>query len=471
MDANKKELIKNTSILAFGTACTYLVNFLLLPLYTDLLVPEDMGTIDLILTYISYLAPLFSLQIENGLFRYVIEYKDHETKIKRTVSSAIYIDAVQCIIVAAVFISIALIFHANHMVVMTVSIVISIFNNLLFQLARGIERNQIYALGSFIAAISMTVLDILFIAFFGMGIDGKFLSMILSKIICLTFLFCAIKLWNYFSWDGFDKGIVRDMLKYSVPMIPNNILWWVFSVSDRTVITFMIGSGLNGIYSVSNKFSNVYLRVYNVFDLAWLESVSRNINAGKDNPFFKNTINNFFRLYVGVGAFIVACMPVVFKIMVRNEMYSEAYWQIPLLMVAAILQMVSGLYSVFYLALKKTRSLLMSSFISAIANIAINLLLIKHIGLYAASVSTVVSFVIFAVCRYRGANQMMNKTIGMAKSIVIQTVFYMCVALMAFYLRNMYISIVVAVAIGFMVAMSNYKAVKELVHLVKNKAG
>ena len=69
----QKELAKNTIILTVGKICTQFVSFLLLPLYTALLVPEEFGIVDLFNTYITLLTPICNWQFENGLFRFMID--------------------------------------------------------------------------------------------------------------------------------------------------------------------------------------------------------------------------------------------------------------------------------------------------------------------------------------------------------------------------------------------------------------
>ena len=54
MDKNK-ELAKNTIIIIIGKICTQFVSFFLLPLYTAYLETGDLGTVDLLNTYISLL--------------------------------------------------------------------------------------------------------------------------------------------------------------------------------------------------------------------------------------------------------------------------------------------------------------------------------------------------------------------------------------------------------------------------------
>lgn len=56
-------------------------------------------------------------------------------------------------------------------------------------------------------------------------------------------------------------------------------------------------------------------------------------------------------------------------------------------------------YGGIYVAKQKTNNVGWSSLVGAILNIIINVLMIRKIGLFAASISTVVSFIIIAIYR------------------------------------------------------------------------
>ena len=73
-----RELAKNTMIISIGKIGTQFVSFLLLPLYTAKLTTEEYGTVDLLNTYISLLIPIIVFQIEQAIFRYLIDAREKE---------------------------------------------------------------------------------------------------------------------------------------------------------------------------------------------------------------------------------------------------------------------------------------------------------------------------------------------------------------------------------------------------------
>ena len=69
----EKQLIKNTAIITIGKICTQMISFFLLPLYTAILTAEEYGIVDLLNTLVSLLIPIITFQIEQALFRYLID--------------------------------------------------------------------------------------------------------------------------------------------------------------------------------------------------------------------------------------------------------------------------------------------------------------------------------------------------------------------------------------------------------------
>ena len=76
--SREKKLVKNAAILAIGQLSSKVFTFLLLPIYTSLLAPDDFGTIDVLQTVISLALYFVTLQIENAVFRFVIENRTNQ---------------------------------------------------------------------------------------------------------------------------------------------------------------------------------------------------------------------------------------------------------------------------------------------------------------------------------------------------------------------------------------------------------
>ena len=50
--------------------------------------------------------------------------------------------------------------------------------------------------------------------------------------------------------NNVDKIKLKEMVRYSVVLIPNTFMWWIMNSSDRIMVTYMISAAANGIYAV-----------------------------------------------------------------------------------------------------------------------------------------------------------------------------------------------------------------------------
>ena len=99
----EKQLLKNTVIVAIGQICTKFISFFLLPLYTALLTTEEYGVVDLLNTYISLLLPLIFLQIDQSIFRYLIDARKDEDNKKKLITTTMITVLIQSIIFVVIY--------------------------------------------------------------------------------------------------------------------------------------------------------------------------------------------------------------------------------------------------------------------------------------------------------------------------------------------------------------------------------
>ena len=104
------------------------------------------------------------------------------------------------------------------------------------------------------------------------------------------------------------------------------------------------------------------------------------------------------RALIGVMLALIAVTPIIFKVLVKGD-YGTAFFQVPILYFGIFFNSLVNFYSGIYIALKRTKQVGYSSVAGAAINALINIFLIGKIGLYAASISTAVSFLVIAVYR------------------------------------------------------------------------
>ncbi len=464
--SRQKELAKNTIILTVGKICTQFISFMLLPLYTALLEPKEYGVVDLFNTYITLLVPIFNWQFENGLFRFMIERRKSFDEQKKLFSTVMVSNIFQALIYIAFYLIAQNFITSEYKIFLAIDVVLNIFLNSMLQFPRGLGNNVAYAVGSFISASTMVVMNVVLIAGFRMGAYGMFIATVAAKLVTIMYLALSQRMWKYFRPRLFDKGLFKQVFKYSFPLVPNQLSWWVVGVSDRSIISYILGIAANGIYSVANKFSSVFITFYNIFNMSWQESVALHIDDSDRDDFLTEVINSMFKLFSSVCIGIIAVMPFVFPLFI-NQKYAQAYPQIPILMIAVLFQVVVGLYSVIYGAMKMTVEIAKASFIAAIINIASNFALIHFIGLYAASVSTLLAYATIAIYRYVKIKKYVD--VKLKASTVLTTIFMGLIAVCAYYYNHLVTNVLSLVIIAVYAVFVNREFLKSTLDTVISK--
>lgn len=439
--SREKNLAKNTIIITIGKICTQLITFFLLPLYTGILSTEEYGTVDLLNTLVSLLLPIVTFQVEQAVFRELIEVRGKKDKESKIISSAVITVIFQCIVYLIIFVLISPFINNHYKFFLATNVVANIFLSLLLQIARGFGDNKKYAFASFISALSTIVFNVLFLVVIKLGAKGMLLGTMLGQIVATIYLFISLKLYKYLKVKDYKKEVIKSLWKYSLPLIPNAISWWVFNASDRVIASAFLGVDQNGILAASLKFSAVYITFYNIFNMSWTESISIAIKDDDVSDYFNKMFNIVLRLFTAMGIGMIACMPFVFPIMI-NEKFSAGYGLIPISIVGSLFNVIVGLISVIYVAEKNTKAIASTSIVSAIINIIVHLALIKFIGLYAAVISTFVAYFVMSIYRLMDASKRYFK-IKIDMKFIIQSLIGLIFVFVSYYINNIYLNVFV----------------------------
>ena len=405
-----KELTKNTIILLVGTFFTKILQYFLLPIYTGYLTTTEYGYIDLFYTIISLLIPIIGLQIEQGVFRYLINNRNNIHEKEKYISSSFFFLMIASFVSFIVLFVVLLFINNNYKWIILANLYLSLFSGYLMQISRGLGDNKTFSISGVITSFFTIIFNIFFLVSIHLKIDGMLYGSLIGYIIGNLYLLAKLKIIKYLSIKHIDKNALRTMMSYSLPMIPNSISWWIFSSSDRFVISYFISVSATGLLSIAYKFSNIGVIIYNVFNMSLTESVSLYIDEEDVEDYFNKVFNSIGQLFFVVGTLIIIGMPCAFKLLI-NSNFADAYHLIPIAIVATEFQVLSGMLGTIYVAKNNTKSIAITSIISALTNIVIDILLVNFIGIYAAVISTLLSYLILFIYRIKEVNKKYFKII------------------------------------------------------------
>ncbi len=400
MDESKKNrsLLTGTIIYAIGSFGTKFLNFLVVPLYTYYIQPADLGDYDLLITTVSLLSPLLTLKISDATYRWIINRKENEVP---------YISATYQLLLRNCALCALILLGINHFIPIWncyyfIAILIGDRTlECLQKLLRGVKNQRLYAFTGLFHTAAMVSLNVYKICLRKEGVVALLQSSVISLYASIFLILVLEKRLRRFDFRSDYRAQKKEMLQYSAPLVPSALSWWVMSASDRYVIRWSINNAANGIYSVAYKFPSVLQTIFQMFNNAWTDMALAELKKEKQSEAYTRKIfRQLYKISFGMVYMLIPMTKLVMNILL-SEAYKSASIYIGFLYLGTVFQGFSSFCSIGYLQGKKTGGAAKTSIYGAIINLGVNLLLIRHIGLFAAALSTFLGFFIMWITRMR----------------------------------------------------------------------
>lgn len=437
-------LAKNTFIFTLGNLGTKLITFFLVPLYTGVLSKEEYGTADLMLTIASFVVPILICNINEAIMRFMLDKNSNPDTILST-GLLIMVGMCACSTLCIPLIRIYPPFHNYFLYVYFYFISMGVQTILLYNL-RGKEQLLHFSIGSIIHALSIALLNILFLLVFEWKLEGLLLSYILGNVITIMYAAVTGNIFKSINNFKIDKKLTKEMLKFSVVLIPNSFMWWIMNSSDRIMLTAMSGIAISGLYAVSSKIPALVSMVSSIFNQAWNYSAIKE-DESNDKDDYNNKIFTFLLATTSIISLGVLLILKPFMKFYVSTDYYEAWKYSPPIIVGTLFLVLATFLSSQYTVKKDSKGFLFSSTAGALINILLNFILIPMIGGLGAAVATGISYV--TVYLYRAVDTKKYFTIHIfgVRNIIV----YIAVIAGAFavYLENLFCYVILGALLLF----------------------
>jgi len=465
MSANQeknKNLIQGTIIYAIGSFGTKILSFLIVPLYTYYISTTDMGVYDLLNTTASLLTPIITLQISDAAFRWMVR---DERGTDRYIKATLQVLICNSILAAILILFFSRFYSFPYCKEFILFLITSRALATIQKLLRGLKNQKLFVMSSIVYTIIFLTLNLIQICVLKMGVRSLFISAIMANSLAIILMFLTEKRLRVRLIERPDMTIIKKMFKFSAPLVPNQLNWWVMNSSNRYIITFFLGTAVNGVYSIAYKFPSMLQLVLGFFNTSW-QDVSI---ADKDKEVGNYYTAVFKQLYIFSFSLLWVLIPAtkVFIRLVMSSDYKGSANYISFLYLGTVFQSFASFYGVGYLRDKNTKQASFTSIYGAIVSTIVNIMFIRYIGLHAASIATFVGFLVMWLLRERQNRRELG--IYIDKKLFL---FYSSLTLVisgAACFSGLYLDLVLTVAGGLLFLYVNRSVVKLLINKVTKR--
>jgi len=401
MAGDIKKLGKETIIYGISTILARFLNFILLPLYTYYLLPDEYGVVATVFSIIAFFNVIYGLGLNQGYMRYFKE----KNSLSMTVTSIFFSSFILSFILIILSKPISSVFQmSTYSSFIIYAAVILYFDSLsIIPLTdlRMKHKSLTFVFIKIFFIVLNAILNVIFIKYLKMGGEGIFIANIISSFSQMFFL------GKYFTYINlkFDMPTFKEMLPYSLPYIPSSMSSVIVQLVDRPIMMMLISSYYVGIYQANFRLSIFINLIISMFDFAWRPFVMEKMDAPDSKQTFSKVFEYFNFIVLLSWLFLSLFIEDIIKISIHNVyLISPNYWSgigiVPIVMLGYVF---NGLYINFMIGAmitKKTYYTMYANIISAILSISLNFLLIPRLGIYGSALSVLISYFFLAVFMY-----------------------------------------------------------------------
>ena len=414
-----KNLFSNTLIFAIGSFSSKILVLILVPIYTYFMSQAELGTNDVIIQIANWLLPVVTLTISEAVIRFGLD-KANDKQAVFTIGNTVVLTGLVILgIILPVALKIPLVksFVGSYGNLLFIYVLTSGLKLLYSTFVRALEKVKLYAVSGILTTFLTLVFNVLFIAVMRMGVTGYLLAIILSDFCSIIFLLFAARLWRYIGFKSCSKTLLRAMIVYALPLIPTQLLWLITNSSDSFMVKYYMGADANGILTAAYKIPNIVSTVYLMFGQAWnMSAITENESSDRSRFYTRVFDLNQSLMYIIAAGILLFVKPVTMVWI--GPSFRESINYAPILIYATVFTCFATFMGTAYIATKNTVRSLVTSLVSGVINVGINLVFIPRIGIYAAAVSTLASYLVVFIIRIIDAKRLIRFNFSLPKMLI-----------------------------------------------------
>lgn len=428
-----KKTIKQTAIYSLGNISTKLVGFILLPLYTDYLTINEYGILAILQAILQILIGVFGFNLPTAMMRWYAVEEDVKKK-KSIVFNTFFSTTIIAVILSVLLIPFSKDFSlqmfstnkfSNYFVFLFLAVSAGIISSVPLNVIRLKELPKFYVLLSVLKFIAIVLLNIYFVAYAQMGVEGIMISELIGSLIVIVVALPII-----FKNSNFilDLKILKEMFIYGFPLVLSTTFSFMLTLGDRFIIKYLYDNSSVGIYSLGHKVASVInMLILQSFQLGFLPLAYKKIGTPNAKRYFSKILTYYTTILTFAALGISLLGKEIIEMLAQNEEYWHASVVVPIVAFAFVIKGIQYNFSLCFHYSKKTGYVASIIVVTAIINILLNFVLIKSFGFIGAAYSLLLSTILMMFLSYYYGQKVYRipfELIKISKIVAIALLFY-----------------------------------------------
>jgi len=405
-----KQLTTETAIYGISTILGRFLNFILVPLYTNVLKTSIYGIMTNIYAYIAFLNVIYVYGLESAYFKYAstLEVGNKKENFSTPFISIFLSSSIFTVLLYAFSSDIAefISLSKEDAVLVKYSAWMLFFDALCvipFASLRLENKAKKFALIKLANILLNVSLNIILLLVFKKGVYGIFISGVAASMFTFILLIPVIK--SHFEFS-FPQNLYNALLAFGLPYIPSGLSVMIIQVINRPMLEKMMGYDAVGVFQANYRLGIFMMLVVSMFEYAWRPFFLSNAKEANAKEIFARVLTYFTVFTCSVFLMISFFIEEIVQIPLpgRGHLIGSSYWGgLDIVPVILLSYLFNGLYMNFIVGVyieKKTKYLPLITGLGAIANVIFNLLLIPPFGLMGAAIATLISYIVMASGMY-----------------------------------------------------------------------
>ena len=394
--------IKSGIVYTFSTLFTRGLAIITVPIFTRLMTTDQIGLVNLYNSWYSMISVIATLSLTSGGFQLAMkEFKNSRDQYESSVLS----------ITSLMAILIGIIYFVNPsfwegvlglpkllIILMLVGFLVAPARDFWMARQRYEYKYKLSGLVSILSAVAASALSVAVVLHMNsIGAadvaEGRLLAnyVVIYRVAGVFWVFLFVK-----GKKLYDKKFWKYSLTLSLPLVGYAIARQILDVSDRMMISKMVGNDKVGIYSTLYTVSSISLVAWNAINASFIPYLYQNIDNSSKKKNVQRLASILLALYATIAIVLTFLAPEIVRILATNEYY-EAIYIMPPIAAGIFLTSVSNMYSNILVYYKRTNVIMFSSAFAAFVNIILNYIFIKTIGYQAAAYTTLIAYILLAL--------------------------------------------------------------------------